>query len=271
VATVLRPMNIGELLDRTFFLYRKHFIVFVSIVALPQLIMLAFGLMQLAIRSAGSGIAQALWTLVALLVNLVVLSIAYAATVLALSDVHLGKMASIRNAYAGTKGRLLKIVLVIVCASIGIFFGLILLIVPGIILGLAWSVSIPATVIEKEGPLNALQRSAQLTKGSRFRILVIMALITVFTYIVTLVFQAPYIFIAGSSILKKTYVIPAWAEALSLVGSFFSVSLLAPISTIAISLIYYDLRVRKEGFDLQFMMISLQTSPPKPTETQAIS
>ena len=35
--TPLRPMNLGELLDRSFFLYRKHFVLFAGIIALPYL------------------------------------------------------------------------------------------------------------------------------------------------------------------------------------------------------------------------------------------
>ena len=34
----LRPLSLGELLDRTFFLYRRHFLLFVGIAAMPQLI-----------------------------------------------------------------------------------------------------------------------------------------------------------------------------------------------------------------------------------------
>ena len=42
-----------------------------------------------------------------------------------------------------------------------------------------------------------------------------------------------------------------------LVATFVAYSLSFPISTIAISLLYYDQRVRKEAFDLQLMMESL--------------
>ena len=48
MTTALRPMTLGELLDRTFFLYRGHFLVFAGIVALPQLIVLALQLATLA-------------------------------------------------------------------------------------------------------------------------------------------------------------------------------------------------------------------------------
>jgi len=42
MATALRPLSTGELLDRTFSLYRNHFVLFVGIFALPHLCVLAF-------------------------------------------------------------------------------------------------------------------------------------------------------------------------------------------------------------------------------------
>jgi hypothetical protein len=46
------------------------------------------------------------------------------------------------------------------------------------------------------------------------------------------------------------------------VGTFISTSLVGPLATIALTLIYYDQRVRKEGFDLQLMMSTMQPGTP---------
>jgi hypothetical protein len=48
------------------------------------------------------------------------------------------------------------------------------------------------------------------------------------------------------------------ALAISATGNFFSSSLVGPLLTIALTLVYYDERVRKEGFDLQLMMSILE-------------
>jgi hypothetical protein len=45
------------------------------------------------------------------------------------------------------------------------------------------------------------------------------------------------------------------------VGSFLGSVLAAPISTISFTLFYYDLRVRKEAFDLQMMMQAIGAGP----------
>src|SRR2546425_11803925 len=42
----LRPLSLGEILDRTFSLYRRNFLLFAGITALPQLLILALNLAQ---------------------------------------------------------------------------------------------------------------------------------------------------------------------------------------------------------------------------------
>ena len=41
----LRPMSLGQLLDRTFSLYRSHFLLFVGVMALPYLVLLFINLL----------------------------------------------------------------------------------------------------------------------------------------------------------------------------------------------------------------------------------
>ncbi len=42
----LRPLSLGEILDRTFVLYRAHFVLFVALAAIPRLPSFAFALFQ---------------------------------------------------------------------------------------------------------------------------------------------------------------------------------------------------------------------------------
>ena len=53
-------------------------------------------------------------------------------------------------------------------------------------------------------------------------------------------------------------------------GAFLGASLAGPLLTIALTLVYYDARVRKEGFDLELMMANLSLAPD-PTPTPIIS
>lgn len=72
-------------------------------------------------------------------------------------------------------GRGLRALLPALAAAIlmlmGIVLGIALLVVPGVMLLCAWSVTVPAVVIERTGVFGGLRRSRELTKGNRWRIL----------------------------------------------------------------------------------------------------
>ena len=68
---------------------------------------------------------------------------------------------------AAALGRLIPIIALAIVSGIAITFGLILLIVPGIILTLMWSVAVPVMIEERRGVFESLGRSAELTRGSK--------------------------------------------------------------------------------------------------------
>src|SRR5215470_16071492 len=128
--TELRPLSLGELLDRTFFLYRKHFLVFVGIVAFPHLILLAFQLTGVVLqpRMLGSAILSVLWAVLIAVIYLGVLAVSQGATVIAVSQFHLERPTTIGEAFSGIKGRILYIALIWIGTWVGIIVGLVLLI-----------------------------------------------------------------------------------------------------------------------------------------------
>ncbi len=266
MTTSLRPMSLGELLDRTFFLYRKHFALFVGIVALPHLAVLAFQLIGVAVRSGKSTITFAVttivWSLISIVVYLGAVAASQGATVLAVSRVHLGQNTSISESFAGVKGRILYLALIMIGVGIGVGIGFIFLIVPGIILALMWALTIPVAVLEDKGLRDATSRSAELTKGSRGRIFMVYFLFVILTYIVYMLWEIPIlaaigIFAQGQ---RPMTALPVWSQIAIPVGTFLSQCLVGPLLTIALSLVYYDQRVKKEAFDLQLMMSTLDAA-----------
>jgi hypothetical protein len=128
-----------------------------------------------------------------------------------------------------------------------------LCIVPGVILALMNALSMPDAVLEKRGISDSLSRSASLTKGFRGRILLIYVLLTVLVTIVNALWQMPaaiVLFVTSPS--PGRYLL--WAQLASQLAGFVTRSVLGPIMTIAIALVYYDVRVRKEAFDIEHMM-----------------
>jgi hypothetical protein len=277
MTTSLRPMSLGELLDRSFFLYRKHFALFVGIIALPYLAVLAFQLIGVAVRSGTTTMkftaTTLVWSLGSIVIYLGAVAASQGATVMAVSKVHLGNATSISESFAGMKGRILYLALIMIGVGIGVGVGFILLIVPGIILALMWALTIPVAVLEDKGLRDSTSRSSELTKGSRGRIFMIYFLFFVLTYIVYILWEMPIlaaigIFARGAP--RPMTALPVWTQIAFPVGTFLSQCLVGPLLTIALSLVYYDQRVRKEAFDLQLMMSTLDGTQDGTTAPAAV-
>jgi hypothetical protein len=250
----LRPMTLGELLDRTFLLYREHFMLFVGLIALPHLALLAVQLAGVVLGRQSTS-SMLLMVLITALAYLLVVAVSQGATVIAVSRLHLGREASISSSFAGLEGRIATISLLMIRVSIYIAVGLLLLIVPGVLMALKWSLAIPVVVLEQTGGSATLPRSTALTEGCRLRILAIYFLFLVLTYIFYSLWEIPILLAAGVFTQRGLAAgVPAWTQIALPVGGFVTQSLIGPLLTIALSLEYYDQRVRKEAFDLVHMM-----------------
>jgi Membrane domain of glycerophosphoryl diester phosphodiesterase len=275
MATVLRPMSAGELLDRTFFLYRKNFVLFAGIVAIPYLATFGLAMGQLAIAgprvgvSAARGVAGVVTALISAIVYLLALAASQAATVVAVSHVHLDRPASIASSYGAVKSHVFKYMLIMLGLWIAIGIGFVLLIVPGIMLALMWALVIPVAVLENKGLSDSAARSKELTKGNRGRIFAIYFLFVVLYYIITVVLQLPAFAILGISKPATPTAIPVSFLVTSQALAYISQCLVGPLLTIALALVYYDERVRKEAFDLQVLMANLDGASDAASATSA--
>ena len=264
----LRPLTVGELLDRTFFLYRRHFLMFVGIAALPNLILLAFQLAQLVLTpiTLGGMISTLLWLLATILIYFITIAVSQGATIIAVSQIQLEREASASAAFSAIRSRIGELSLLIFGTGLRIVIAFLFLIVPGIYLAIVWSLAIPVAVLEGKGLRDALARSSELTRGHRGRIFVIYSLLLTLVYIVTLLLQIPTMAVVAiwAGALSATEM-PAWAQIVMALSSFVTTALVSPVMTIALSLVYYDERVRKEAFDLQHMIAELdRAAAPSP-------
>ena len=273
--TALRPLSTGELLDRTFSLYRSHFGLFLGIFALPHLVVLGVQFLQLASQWSYARVpnflASLLWFVTIAFVGLVMAAASQAAAVIAVSDLHLNRPASVWDSFLRVKGHLLGVIGISVIMGLAVGAGMVAFLVPGILLAIIWSLSVAAKVLENKGPLAAMSRSVDLTKGDWGRIFVVGLLVVVLSYGVRLLLQAPIlmaIYMSAKAGLRNAVL--GWQIA-SLVAAFIGESLVGAVGTIAFSLVYYDERVRKEAFDLQLMMTSIDASalPSSPAQVGA--
>lgn len=128
-----------------------------------------------------------------------------------------------------------------------------------------YALVIPSLVLDKTSVRGAFRRCRFLSKGTVRRIFLVLVLVTVLGYALAWVLQIPLIMFWG----VRTD--PLFARMWTDVGQFFSRLLSGPISTIAVALIYIDQRIRKEAFDLQFMMDAIAETPTQTSQVVAQS
>ncbi len=268
----LRPLSLGEILDRAFSMYRSHWILFVGISAVPQVITLAYilfnplspQLRQQTITPGSLDVQTLAISLIASLVYLVVimfaLLFAQGGTTVAVSELYLGRKLSITDALKQVWAQFGSLVGMLILYSLRIFLGLILLIVPGIYWLCRLLVAFPVAMIEKTGPGATLRRSFALTKGFAGRAFAILLLSIVLTVAAQALFGLPFRIPLAAAV-NDPSALRFWLE-MSQIGNTIAGVLVGPIALIANSIFYYDLRVRKEAFDLQFMMSPESQRPP---------
>jgi hypothetical protein len=314
----LRPLTLGEILDRTAQLYRTNFLLFAGISSVYAGVLLVMGLLQI-------GLAELLrvlhmtqrlqwltWTTtaVAMIVMFLFLGTVMAAISRAVAWVHLGKPATIRGAYLSIMPRLgsylwlMTITYVVVFLPMTLLYGgylgtmafyvkgfgsdpaaqqaamsnpqttivvivatlvFILLFIPfGVyttLMGLRYSLAVPASVVEGIKARQAIRRSIDLAKGSWGRIFLLVLLIGVIKTGLVMITQV-FVFVAA---FKHPGQMPGpGILALSQVIAFFTNTVLGPILAMGLTLFYYDQRIRKEGFDIEWMMQAAGMTPPEP-------
>ena len=186
----LRPLSVGEILDRTFTLYRTHFLLFLGICAIPQILLLMVNLAQVFIAlpgkqgktaaiaqmSVGMGVAAVILGLLVLVVWLIVHLFAQGATVIAVSELYLGRTITISDSFRRMRGEAGNLFGVILLNGLATGAAFILLIIPGIYVMCRLAVCIPAALIENLGPRTSLERSFELTKDNAGRAFLIILL-----------------------------------------------------------------------------------------------
>ncbi len=142
-----------------------------------------------------------------------------------------GTPARIRESLSWGLGLLFPVIGITILATIGAGLGAMFLLVPGLILMTMWWVAVPAAVIERTGVINSLRRSAELTRGYRWKVFGVIIVI----YIGQLVLDA------------LTHFILAAAPIFSLVVSFLITVAFTAYFAVVTAVCYHDLRVLKDG------------------------
>jgi hypothetical protein len=253
----LYPLRVGELLDKAFRIYRQRFWLLLAIalvVTVPQLLIelpetLALGSARY--TSIISGILSL---------------IAEVALVAAVSHILLGQPASFFQAYKEGLRRFLPVlgaylifgvVLIIaavvmgvlgIAGAVGSILALIVFVPLAFYLSTRWTLYTAAIVLENKGVAAGLDRSWQLTDAHFWRVLGTSIAMRILVYLIAS-FPAIMLRYAAQAV-EITY---QTSVILNIFLQKAGEILATPFSICVTVLIYYDLRIRKEGFDLEYM------------------
>jgi glycerophosphoryl diester phosphodiesterase family protein len=253
---MLRPLTVGEILDTSFSLYRRHF----SALATVALVCTGIPLVLRMFLEASGGFLVNLTLGVLYALSLVVLNlVATAATVFIVSESYLGRPLSAWDALRRATPYMGRILVCSLLMAIAVGLGFLLLLIPGVILAVGLALAIPAVVLEpRTSASGALSRSWELTRGARWRLFGLGITLLVLLYV-------PVVAITGLFAL----LLPENAGMFS-GGSLGMVMAIAvgglvqmfiyPLFYCVLTVAYYDLRVRKEGFDLELLASTLQSA-----------
>ncbi|MAT97252.1 MAG: hypothetical protein CL608_08930 [Anaerolineaceae bacterium] len=296
----LQPLSMSQLLDRAIRLYRNNFLIFVGIVAIAQIPATAVNMLglwlaptpQLAFDPTASitdvwlqtlessGFGSNPWVWLGRLVTLLLVQLATAALTKAVAENYLGHKIDLFGAYRkiGRSGLVL-----LLATFIGIFFIIALVIWWVIVPCLGWFTGLgmvfffglvvlplvaPVVVLERRSAIEALQRAWDLARRRFWWLIGFMLLLGIFGQIVVTGPAVLSVFIinsvVGSSVSATTSTLIQ-----QVIGLLLNLIYL-PLQLTCVTLLYFDVRVRTEGFDLALLALSDQadaetlstTAPP---------
>jgi hypothetical protein len=255
-------MSTGMVLDKAFRLYGENFPLMVGISAIFSVPTLLLSLLTVRVFTPGvldirALLAVLIGSLGTIIGFVFVYPLTIGATTKAVSERYLGNPVTIGAAMKEAWSSLGTLILNQLVVGVIVAVGFLLLIVPGILWTLSYSMIVPVTILEtRRRSLNRPEirrRSWELVRDNRGKVFAIMFVIIVIQMLLGW----------GAQLVVNT-ILGTGSTALILggVSSNLASIFIYPLQTIAITLLYYDLRIRKEGFDLE--MLSHAIGSPSP-------
>lgn len=237
--------QIGRTVTRTFTVVGRNLVTFLIVAAillLPNMVMsfiVGTPNAMSAIRMNG-----ALLGITSFLVTIICTYLLHAALVQAtITDLN-GEKPNLGRALSTAFGVALPVVAISLITWAGVVLGMILLIVPGLMLMCAWCVAVPVRVLESTGIGEAFGRSRELTKGYRWSIF---ALLLIYG-IISMLVGFGVLLVSGVAVSQASQV---HGNVVYIVLTWLIQVVLAVITAVGTTAIYYELRTVKEGVSPQ--------------------
>ncbi|MEZ5892466.1 MAG: hypothetical protein R3C58_04880 [Parvularculaceae bacterium] len=230
--------QIGDVVSKTFGAVSRNFTVFfllsLVMVGVPTFLVSLF---QLNAYSAGEtpfAVNPAMFV-IALIVNVAAAYILQGAIIHGAVADFSGKRANLNDCISTGLRHALPLFAVAILVTLGMMLGMMLLIVPGVILAIMWSVAVPVQVAENSGITQALGRSRALTKNNRWKIFGLFVILVILSYVIGIVITVPALALGGPGTIFSA-LLQTLASVLSSV-----------VGAVGVAALYFQLRSSKEG------------------------
>ncbi len=278
------PMSVGRIFDRAFLIYRNNFLRFITIVAVIEVPLALLstvsgswgrtkattsysrtsepGPVQPGARVASRQYDSSyevpsafglVGVIAGVLLQLVGTMLCQAALIKNVSEAYLGNEITIGQAYQFALPKAVTLVLAAICVGLVVGLGFLLLVVPGVIFALWFFLTTPAIVVENHSATSGMSRSKALVAGNLGKVFAVGFLVQIISAIIgwPMAYVGGFVgrVLFGGNLMLQSFMIQ--------LATTVGLILVAPISAAAFILLYYDLRIRKEGFDLQMLAQSM--------------
>jgi hypothetical protein len=272
----LRPLGIGEILDVSLKIAWRNagtLVRIVLVVVLPT--QLLASIIQMSATSGSrqgtfggdfrSGMIQAgdVWTyaagtFAAVIISFLGTQLATAACFRAVADAYLGGRPGWRESLRFAASRFHSILWVVILSWLVIGVGLVLCIAPGVYFLVAYAVALPVLLVEGRKGRRALSRSRELVRGRWWKTAILLFVAFVMVAVIGGVISGliTALVFVGKDSTVVVFLVSALAGTVSALVT-------TPFSAAYTNILYFDLRVRKEAFDLQLLAEQIGLEPPE--------
>ena len=247
-----RPRDLGDLLGTALRAYQRNvgtlFAIGLAISLTVNGIVLGVGLEQ--IWSGYDDSPSSGETVVLMTTGLLTNPLIIAMTAFVLTDLADGQQARAGSAIQRGLDVFPALLVAVVLATAGVALGFIALVVPGVYFAIRWYLVVQTVALEGVRGTDALRRSADLVRGSWWRVFGVVVVAALLTTLPGLPITIALAALAES----------ADSAAISLAGQIVFEALLAPLNALIITLLYFDLRARARAAPAP----SAVSGPPDP-------
>ena len=266
----LRPLSFGEILDVALKIFGRHWRTLVACVLVPTvplqilsvLVVLSIAPEQFdldgetAAAPEGTGTEIAAVLVVQLLSALASL-LAWAACFKAVADGYLGRDPSVGRSLRFGLPKILRLLGLAIVTGIMILIGIFGLFIGALFVAALVILSPAALLFERIGVFSAIGRSFELVRGRYWAIVLLVVVIFLAFLVIGVVFGGILGAVAGAAGSED--------ETAGAIVSFISNTALTAVTTplfaAIVTVLYFDQRVRKEGFDLQLLAEGMGEQP----------